>query len=342
MSAMFLGCSSLTSLDLSSFDTSEVTDFGYFFYGCNSLTSLNINNFKTSKVKSMLGMFYECTSLLSLDLSSFVASDVTDFSYMFCGCRSLKSLIFNNFMTSKATTMYAMFAKCGSLLSLDLNSFDTTNVNNFGFMFRNCTSLISLNINNFDTSSCSLFDFMLEFCSSLISLDLSSFIIKSNSKLDNMFNKINPNLVLCYDETKANIISQLYESNKNNCSCYQNSYKFFYAKSECIESCSKDPIYQMENDNICYQICPDGSHVSPKDNNICEKDLECDKFYNYEYTGCLDEIPIGYYLNDTNRKTIDKCQIMNYCKKKLLFHLGSFYNIYYYILIYIRYQDYNH
>ena len=310
---MFQDCRSLLSLDLSSFDTSEVTNLGYFFYGCSSLKSVNINNFKTSKVESMIGMFYSCSSLLSLDLSSFVTSNVADFSYMFCGCKSLKSLNLNSFITSKAMTMNAMFSKCSSLLSLDLSSFDTKNVMNLGYMFRNCTSLISLNLDNFDTSSCSLFTYMFEFCSSLISLDLSSFIIQSNSNLENMFNKINPYLVLCYDETKANIKSQLYESNKNNCSCYQYLYKFFYAKSECIDTCSKDSIYQMEHEKICYQICPNGTHISSSDNNICEKNLECDKYYNYEYSGCLDEIPNGYYLNDTNRKTIDKCQIK--CKK---------------------------
>ena len=36
MSYMFSGCSSLTSLDLSSFDTSKVTDMSYMFSGCKS------------------------------------------------------------------------------------------------------------------------------------------------------------------------------------------------------------------------------------------------------------------------------------------------------------------
>ena len=36
---MFRGCSSLTSLDLSSFNTSNVTDMQYMFYSCSSLTT---------------------------------------------------------------------------------------------------------------------------------------------------------------------------------------------------------------------------------------------------------------------------------------------------------------
>ena len=313
ISGMFIGCSLLLSIDLSSFDTSDVTDFTYVFYGCRSLKSLNLNNFITTKATSMSEMFVECSSLLSLDISSFDTSNVNDFSYMFYGCSSLKSLNLTNFVTSKGTTMNGMFQGCSSLLSLDLSSFDTSNSNNLDYMFANCISLISLNLKNFNTSSCNQFSSMFEYCSSLISLDLSTFIIPPNSITDSMFNEINHNLVLCFDEIKVNIISELYESNKNNCSCYNNSYKFFYDKSECIDSCSKDAIYKLEYENICYQTCPHGTHMSPQNNNICEKDLECEHYYNYEYTGCIDEIPTGYYLNDTNRKTIDKCQIK--CKE---------------------------
>ena len=68
-----------------------------------------------------------------------------------------------------------------------------------------------------------------------------------------MFKNINQNLVLCYNETNANITFELKESNKNNCTCYQNSYKFLYGKNRCIDSCSKDTIYKMEYENICYQ-----------------------------------------------------------------------------------------
>jgi surface protein len=38
---MFQGCSSLTSLDLSNFDTSNVTAMASMFATCTNLTSLN-------------------------------------------------------------------------------------------------------------------------------------------------------------------------------------------------------------------------------------------------------------------------------------------------------------
>lgn len=41
---MFSYCSSLTSLDLSSFDTSQVTDMDRMFVDCSSLTNLDMRN----------------------------------------------------------------------------------------------------------------------------------------------------------------------------------------------------------------------------------------------------------------------------------------------------------
>ena len=58
---MFYHCSNhLTSLDLSSFNTSNVKDMSSMFYGYNSLTSLDLSSFDTSNVKNMTAMFYGC------------------------------------------------------------------------------------------------------------------------------------------------------------------------------------------------------------------------------------------------------------------------------------------
>ena len=55
---MFYKCSSLTSLDLSSFNTSNVVDMSSMFYNCTSLITLNLSSFDTSKVVNMTTMFY--------------------------------------------------------------------------------------------------------------------------------------------------------------------------------------------------------------------------------------------------------------------------------------------
>ena len=57
MSGMFSFCSSLTSLNLSNFNTNNVTDMRYMFSDCSSLTSLNLSNFNTNNVTNMSKMF---------------------------------------------------------------------------------------------------------------------------------------------------------------------------------------------------------------------------------------------------------------------------------------------
>ena len=49
MSGMFAGCTSLTTLDLSAWDTSKVTDMSGMFSGCFRL-SVNCSNWDVSKV----------------------------------------------------------------------------------------------------------------------------------------------------------------------------------------------------------------------------------------------------------------------------------------------------
>ena len=183
MNMMFFNCSSLTSLDLSSFDTSNVTTMYDMFFGCTSLTSLNLNSFNTSNVTDMAGIFDDCSSLTSLDLSSFETSNVTNMCDMFFLCTSLTSLDLNNFNTSKVTNMCDMFYDCSSLTSLDLSCFDTSNVTDMSGMFHDCSSLTSLDLGCFNTSNVTKMSSMFFDCSSLTSLDLSCF---DTSKVENM------------------------------------------------------------------------------------------------------------------------------------------------------------
>ena len=63
---MFKGCSGLTSLDLSGWDTSNVSYISDMFNDCTSLTSLDLSGWNMSNVTSMYNMFRGCTSLTSI------------------------------------------------------------------------------------------------------------------------------------------------------------------------------------------------------------------------------------------------------------------------------------
>ena len=80
MSYMFCNCKSLTSLDVSHFATSQVTDMSRMFFSCERLASLDVSHFATSQVTNMSDMFYGCKSLASLDVSHFDTSHVEDLS----------------------------------------------------------------------------------------------------------------------------------------------------------------------------------------------------------------------------------------------------------------------
>ena len=71
MESMFENCESLISLDLSNFNTQNVTDIRYMFSNCKSLILLNLSNFNTQNVTEMRYIFSNCYSLISLDLSNF-------------------------------------------------------------------------------------------------------------------------------------------------------------------------------------------------------------------------------------------------------------------------------
>ena len=138
-SYMFRGCSALTSLDVSNFDTSNVTNMSYMFYHCNSLTSLDLSSFDTSNVIYINSMFGGCSALTSLDLSGFNTSNVTEMSYMFYNCNKLTSLNLSDWNTSNVTTMDSMFYNCSKLTSILVgDGWNTSNVNNMYHMFYNC------------------------------------------------------------------------------------------------------------------------------------------------------------------------------------------------------------
>ena len=69
MSFMFGLCKNLVNLNLSTFNTENVTNISCMFFGCHNLTSLNLSSFDTRKVTNMLGLFYICFNLTKLNLS---------------------------------------------------------------------------------------------------------------------------------------------------------------------------------------------------------------------------------------------------------------------------------
>ena len=144
MGYAFSNCGSLTSLDVSGFNTSNVTNMNSMFIFCSSLTSLDVSHFDTSSVTGMGGMFWNCNKLTSLDVSGFNTSNVTNMNSMFGDCSSFTNLDLSGWNTSKVIRMDYMFSGCSKLKTLDLSHFDTSNVTNINYMFSGCSSLTTI------------------------------------------------------------------------------------------------------------------------------------------------------------------------------------------------------
>ena len=187
MSRMFSGCSSLTELDLSSFNTSNVQNMEGMFQNCSSLTELDLSSFHTSNVQNMASMFDNCSSLTKLDLTSFVTSEVENMCRMFAGCSFLTALDLSRFNTSRVQAMGLMFAQCSSLTALNLSSFDTSNVQDMTSMFCHCKSLTELDLSSFNTSRVQDMRYMFKGCSSLTALQRSDLFVTPKTQTDGMF-----------------------------------------------------------------------------------------------------------------------------------------------------------
>ena len=173
-SYLFWGLSRNNIIDTTRWDTSEVTSMVGLFKNA-SITDLDLSSFDTSNVTDMSAMFCECGGLQSVNLSSFDTSKVTSMFRMFESCASLTNVDLSSFNTSNVTNMEEMFYSCQDLEHVDLSSFDTHNVTTFDMFFYHCDNLKEANIKHFDISSVRDMSFMFYFCQSLTKLDLSTF-----------------------------------------------------------------------------------------------------------------------------------------------------------------------
>jgi len=214
MRLMFSSCTSLETLDLSSFNTekvkimyamfdgsknlrsiklpkgfigSSVTDLNATFKGCESLTELDLSGSNSENVKDMNEMFYGCRALSKLDLTDFKTGQVTTMENMFCICSTLETLDVSSFNTENVTTMLGMFNNCSSLRSLDLPGFNTANVTQMSSMFEKCSSLRSLDLSSFNTRKVANMQNMFQGCTNLESIDLSSFDTENMKYMTGMF-----------------------------------------------------------------------------------------------------------------------------------------------------------
>ena len=100
------------------------------------------------------------------------------------------------------------------------------------------------------------------------------------------------NTKTCTNGTRADIIFN------DNCKCYKKCYK------DCL-TCSDKEIDQYHMN--CLSCDESKGYIYFTHTNNCLNCKSQGKYINYEQTECIDSVPDGFYVNDTEINTIDKC-----------------------------------
>ena len=274
---MFYECSNITEIDLSDFDTSEVSIMWSMFHGCSQLYSLDFSNFDTSQVTDMESMFHGCSQLSTIDLSNFQTSNVKWMNKMFSGCSQLYSLDLYHFDTSEVTTMSSMFSGCSQLYSLDLNHFVTSKITDMSSMFSGCSQLSSLDLSNFDTSKVTTMISMFNGCSNLEYINLKNFIENNSLTVSNIFDNVPDNIVLCLNENSVKILGKIIDKNCYTLDCSNNwkinQKKIINKRDICFDNFNNNILYKCEYHGKYYEYYKNDNFMNNSTIKYCQCEI---------------------------------------------------------------------
>ena len=191
---MFRNCNNIKSVDLSSFDSSNVNNMNYMFGKCHFLEEVNLNNLITDKVVDMSYMFNKCFSLKKIDFpSSLSTKNVEKMDFMFLECHNLSEIKFSSsFITKNVTTMRGMFKKCFELKNIDLTNFTAEKLLDMGYMFTECYNLEKISLNkNFKTNLVTNMIYLFNKCNNLKEINLAGMPQNSSNVNLSSFNTEN-------------------------------------------------------------------------------------------------------------------------------------------------------
>ncbi|MDF7663882.1 BspA family leucine-rich repeat surface protein [Bifidobacterium sp. ESL0763] len=187
------------------FDTSSVTDMSWMFENCENLTTLDLSMFDTHNVTTMKSMFDTDNvdngtdnpamhyyafkgKLRSIKFGQkFDTSKVTDMSQMFSSDNQLESLDVSHFNTGNVTTMASMFSNLAKPTVIDVSGFDTSKCTNMAFMFNGDLNVLKLDVGGFDMSHVTTTECMFQSCQSVTSLAVSEFDTANDTSMQYMF-----------------------------------------------------------------------------------------------------------------------------------------------------------
>ena len=313
---MFYDYSSLISLNLDNFDTSLVTNMSRMFKDCNSLISLNLNNFNSSLVTDIINIFYNFNSSfiycinekIEINLTSLLSNFVNDCNntcFVNVDHKLIKEkrkCINNCYDDDECKYEYNIicYETCpngthNSSINNYLCELDDQIISDCDIKCKNCS--LKSNINNLCISCNIENNFYPKYNDSS---NNDSFINCYNNKLEGYYLDINnkiykkcyPSCKNCleYGDKNDNKCIECYSNyilNKNNCyysnDCEKVNKNLIKEKNKCIDYCYNDDKYLYQYNNICYNLCPEGTTISSNNKYLCEKECPNDKPYENKF-----------------------------------------------------------
>ena len=118
--------------------TKTITNLAGVFSGCSSLRTIDLSSWDTSNVIIMSRMFNQCSSLKELDLSSFSTESLTSIHYMFADCQSLRTIYVGDGWNLREDIVgFNTFSGCKELsgnIDYDENKVSCLYANIYGYM----------------------------------------------------------------------------------------------------------------------------------------------------------------------------------------------------------------
>ena len=129
----------LTKIDLSEWDTSNITDMSRLFYNCSSLTSLDLSKFDTKNVIEMNDMFFDCSKLSNLTLGTDWASnsELSSFDLSSCPLTHESALDVINKLATRSNSPVIKFSNKVGLYQSEIDV-----ATNKGWSVSGCTVLV--------------------------------------------------------------------------------------------------------------------------------------------------------------------------------------------------------
>ncbi|MCR5201890.1 MAG: DUF285 domain-containing protein [Lachnospiraceae bacterium] len=143
MSYMFYNCHNIETLDISNWQTNNLSDIQSIFKDCRNLKEIKgLNNLNVSKVQNMDYMFSDCNNIKTTDLTGWQTDNLRSMENAFNWCINLKEIKgLENLNVSKIKNMSGLFQFCFNLENVDISNWKLNSFSDMRYMFKNCTRL---------------------------------------------------------------------------------------------------------------------------------------------------------------------------------------------------------